>query len=332
MRKYLLPAAVTAAAGAIVVLLVLANREPRKEPKPRATPAREQEPAATPGPGDGRRNTPTSLAEHRPLSELERAMGRKDISNAAHFAHDVIRGMDDILENPRLTRNLMNVIRANGPESDDPKRREIVLPILAMVKHPDATEMIRSEFFRALNENERIILISAMSRKHHEPSTAAIWALDRSLNAERAPDRNRAYVLVRDNAGDPALTFSLASQIRAATTRTKQADYLLGEIASLGDPVKPAREYMRRILAAGPTPNELTIVAASVPAWGDEKDAARLEQLAQEFPGAAFVLQQYADDTRMARRIEAGHAADEQAREEATRRAAKAEEERKKDQ
>ncbi|MHC4957460.1 MAG: hypothetical protein ACYTGN_03725 [Planctomycetota bacterium] len=331
MRRYLLPAAVTTAVGAIVVLLVLSNRERKKEPVPRSTPTHAEQPVDKTSHDTGRRNTPTKLTESRALSELERSLGRKDLSNALHFAHEVILDLDNIMENPRLMRNLMNAIRANGPGSDDPKRRDVVLPILASINSPEATEMIRSEYFKALDENERITLLRGMARPHHDPQTAAVWALDRALNAERAPDRRRAYELVRDLAKDENLTFTLAAQIRAATTRAGQSKYLLGEIASLGSPVKPARAYMRRILASGPSPDELAIISASVPSWGREKDAARLEQLALEFPGAAFVLQQFADDTRMARRMEAG-TADEQAREQAAREAAKAEEERKKDQ
>ncbi|MHC4547569.1 MAG: hypothetical protein ACYTEZ_02240 [Planctomycetota bacterium] len=301
MRRYFLPLAVCAAIGVVIVILVKLGEQGPPETRPEA----EGEPVTQAPPGRvdpfplGPRTTPTALSEHHWLSELERALQRKDLSRAYTFRGRVCEDLDRILQSERLTRNLLNAIREHGVESDDPRRRDVVLPILRVLQHPEATQMIEEEYYKARNEQERMMLLEAMSHNYHDPARAAVWAVERALNAETEDDRVRAFEVVERFSYNSQLIFVTARQIYESTTRSVQKAQMMEAISMAAGGLDDARKWLRRKLR-NPRADEIGNVIAGIEGWGDEDDAALLETLALEFPGLGDIMRDRARAIRKA--------------------------------
>jgi len=298
MRKYVLPLALFTAIGVVVVVLVRMSDEGHKPPPPVIPEARgpvEPEPVGTllkP-----RRPTRTSLRQNHWLSELERALGRKDMSEARQYRARVCEQLDVILESEILRKNLFDDIREALEKGED--HRDVVMPMLRVIEDPEATRMIEEEFYRTEDPAERMTLLEAMSHEYHNPETASIWAIDMALNTDSAEHREHAFAVISDFSGDQAITFRTAKAIYDGTTRPKQSVNMIREISRLGLNVEEARTFMRSKLKS-PRPRELEWIISEMPSWGDEHDAAQLETLAMEFPAMGDVLRERAGVIRLA--------------------------------
>jgi len=194
-------------------------------------------------------------------------------------------------------KTLQYRIRKYGLDSDDPALRDVVLPMLRVIQHPEATQMIANEYYRAIDEAEQMMFLEAMSHEYHDPRQAAVWAIDRALNSESAENRERALDLIQHYAVDDDLISDTAIQIYESTTRPEQRMFALGTVALRGDLSPVALRFLRRSMRE-PRADELMVVVSTIENWGDENDAARLEALADEFPAIGEVLRERAKAVR----------------------------------
>lgn len=306
MRKYILPLAVFAAIGAVIIILVKWGEE---SPTPDRTPEEVEVPKPWKGAEDPfplePRKTPTSLERHKWLSELERALGREDLSHAHYFRSKVCEDLDNILQDGELTTNLLNAIRKYGVESDNPRQRDVVLPILRVLRHPEATQLIATEYYEAQSEQERIMLLEAMAHGYHDPEQASVWAVERALNSENEEFRDRAFEVIRHFTHRPELIHRTAVQIYESTTRPKQKADMIRAIGGQSGVSDSARKWLRRQLR-NPKPDEIGVVIALIEGWGDEDDAAVLETLALEYPALGDFMRDRARAIRRGIRERAG--------------------------
>jgi len=307
MRKYILPLTVFAAIGAVIVILARWGDEPdrpdRDEPVEKAEEARQPPPRNTKIGAGFQGNT--SLEEHEWLRELERSLAREDLSHAYTYRGKVCEDLETILADRKLTRNLLDAIRKYGVESDDLKRRDVVLPILRVLKHPEATAMISGEYYKAKNEDERMMLLEAMSHEYHDPAQASEWAVERALNSESAEHRFRAWEVIKEFSNDRALLFETSRQIYLGTTRTEQRGIMVRTMSEAAVEVPAAKKWARKQML-NPKPDEIGDVVGGIDAWGDENDADRLDVLAVEFPDMAEFLKDRASSLRRELKMRAG--------------------------
>ena len=330
MRKTWLPIVVCIAIGAIVVTLVKLGEEPQHHPRPRPKPAaRKPVPPAKPDPFAQPIKTPTGLHDNKPLRELERAMAREDLKHARFFRQQVCEEIDQILRSEKLTKNLFDLIKKYGINSQDAARRDIVLPMLRVIRHPEATTLIEQEYYKAGDEKERMMLLEAMSHDYHNPEEAAEWALERAINATDPEERHRAYEVVDRFSGNPKLVTKLAIQIYSASTRPKQRDQMLESISDHSANEPAAADFLRGLMK-NPRPEELIHVITQIEGWGNEDDAAQLDELAEEFPAMGDQLRERARALRIMLKTGRGKGTDE-ARMEEERRAVEIEAKRKRD-
>jgi len=304
MGKYVFPLVVCAAIGGLVVLFVKAANAPaepdRPEPVAEESAPEPRETERRPGLPDPR-DTPTGVDENRWLSELERSLQREDLSHARYFRQRLCADISGVLEKEKLRNNLFKAIREHGIESDDLKRRDVVLPMLRTIPHPEATRMIEEAYYTAKNEQERVMLIEAMSHEYHAPGTAAVWAIERALNSDSEERRHRVFEVLERFSNDPKLVVDTALQIYASTTRPPQREQMLDAVATRGQHVEEAREFIRRKLR-NPHPDEIMALTNYMEGWATEQDAAYLESLAEDYPGMGNFLRQRANQVREARR------------------------------
>jgi len=300
MRRILLPLILLPAIGAVVVLTVLynkgdrnANREVPVGTTPDAAPA-----AVANGISTARPATPTPVDEFPALSDLERVMSRTDRSRARYCAELVCQQMENVLANPKHTRALLDLIRTRGVDSENPEDRDILLPMLRVLEHPEATQMVEAEYYRARTEEERMMLLDAMSRPYHNPVLAGQLAVDRALYAESAEHRYHAFDLIVKHAGDRAVVLRTAVDVYAGTTRPDQAEQALEAIDSIAYQEEGAQKWIRGKLK-GPRVEELDRLTSSIIGWGTPNDAAQLEALANEFPAFGDQLRERAEGIRM---------------------------------
>ena len=99
MRKYVLPTVIFSAIAAIIVVLVRMS----DDSKPTEVPPPKEQPEAVPEPTEDwktqTRKTRIGLDTHKWMSELERSMGREDLSNARYYRTQVCSQID---RNPGL--------------------------------------------------------------------------------------------------------------------------------------------------------------------------------------------------------------------------------------
>lgn len=321
MRKYILPAVVCAAIGALILLLVNGSDAPTNrtpEVKKRPPVVEKKNPLGDPA------QTPTRLDEHVALRELERTLAEGNTASALYFRQKVCEDMDNILANGKLTKDLLDTIRKYGIESDDPALRDVTLPILRILAHPEATKMIAEEYYRAKNEGEQMTPLEAMSKPFHDPTQASIWAVDKALNSPSAENRERAFDIMKTYVIDDDILVSTAMQIFDSTTDPRQRSIAIRTVSERGRECSQAREAARRVLR-NPKDDDIAAILGSIANWGTDDDAARLEQLALEHPAQAEGLREHAKMVRRARRDEAhigGHEDEmaERAREDEERR------------
>ena len=291
-----------------MVILVLASRDKPRETEVVTEETTTPEPKASPESGLSPAKTPTRLRDNEALRELERLLQRKELDPKAHyFRQKVCEQMTEILDNELLTRNLLNAIKEHGIESDDPKRRELMLGILRVMAHPEATELIETEYYRARNEEERLLLLEAMAHTHHNPETASVWAIDRALNGETKQRRRRAFMMIRRFSEHHEVIFKTAEAIYAGTTRPEQALEMIDSIVYVADPVKGARKWLRKRLE-NPRSDEIHFLINYMEVWATVEDAQNLDRLAVAHPALGDILRQRAEEVRMAVVLKEGDA------------------------
>lgn len=300
MRKYLLPAAVCAAIGAIILLLVNRGERPppgHKEDNKKTVAQVDEKPVDLLGkPAE----TPTRLDEHKWLRELERALAEGRLDEAMYFRSRVCEDMDTILADGKLTKDLLDTIRKYGVESDDLAQRDVVFPILRVLACPEATQIIAEEYYKAKNEDEQMTFLEAMSHTYHDPAQASVWAVDKALNSTSAEHRERAFDLVRNYVIDSDILVKTAMQIYDATTETRMRETVVKVASERGRESSMGREFVRRVMRT-PKGEDLVMVMPSIANWGTEDDAARLDELADEYPAMKEALQEKARLVRRAR-------------------------------
>lgn len=301
MRKYLLPAAVCAAVGALILLL--ANRG--ETPKQREIGEKKQPALVAPrNPLGAPAVTQTPLDEHVALRELQRTLAEGNNGSALYFRQKVCEDMDSLLTNAKLTKDLLDTIRKYGIDSNDPAQRDVVLPILRILAHPEATRMVADEYYRARNEAEQMMLLEAMSKPFHDPKQATVWAVDKALNSESAENRERAFDIMKTYVIEDELLVATAIQIYDSSTDARQRSITLRTVAERGRECTLARESARRVLR-NPDDEDIAAILPSIANWGTEDDAAWLDALALSHPGQAEGLREHARLVRRARRDEA---------------------------
>lgn len=305
MRKYLLPLTVFLAIGAVIIILVKSGQAPATPDREPPEADVEPQPRGTDDPYPlVPRKTPTPLERNRWLSELERALGREDLSHAHYFRGKVCEDLDTILQDEQLTRNLLDAIRKYGVESEDTRRRDVVLPILRVLDHPEATKIIAEEYYRASPE-EQIMLLEAMSHPYHDSEQAAVWAVEKALNSDNEEHRDRAFEVIRHFTRDSELIVRTAMQIYSSSTRPKQKIDMIRAVGDQSGVSETARTWLRKKMR-NPRPDEVIAVIGLIEGWGNEDDAAVLETLAMEYPAHADFMRDRARAIRRAIRERAG--------------------------
>jgi len=323
MRKYVLPAVVCAAIGALILLLVKGgdtakarHEEAKKEAVATVVPkSLVGEPA----------QTPTALDQHKWLRELERTLAEGNIGSAMYFRQKVCEDIETILASEKLTKDLLDTIRRYGTESDDLARRDVTLPILRILEHPEATKLIGEEYYRARNEDEQMTLLEAMSKPFHDPNQASVWAVEKALTSDSAEIRERAFDIMKTYVINEDLLGQTAMQVYNGSMDERQRQIALRTACDRGRGSSVCREFVRRVLR-NPQGEDIMSILPGLANWGDDDDAARLDQLAAENPAMAEALRDQARLVRRARRDEAKHGSGAQAEEMEFRR--KADEER----
>jgi hypothetical protein len=301
MRKYFLPAAACAAIGALILLLVNRGETPPdrhdevKKPPSAAVVAKDLigKPA----------ETPTRIDEHVGLREMQRTLAEGNNAAALYFRQKVCEDMDSLLTNGKLTKDLLDAIQKYGIESDDLAQRDVVLPILRILAHPEATRMIGEEYYRAKNEGEQMTLLEAMSKPFHDPKQASVWAVDKALNSESAENRERAFDIMKTYVIDNDLLCATAMQIFDSSSDPRQRSIAIRTVSERARESSFAREAARRVLR-NPEDDDIAAILPTIANWGTEDDAAWLEALALEHPAQAEGLREHARLTRRARRDE----------------------------
>ena len=296
MRKYLFPTLILSAVAALIIVIVRMSDEPRPTPPPEP----KEEPEQAPEPEEDwtkqTRKTKIGLRTHKWLSELERSLGRKDLSNARYYRQQVCSDIENIMADEKLSAALLEMIKAQGADSDDPGKRDVLLKILRVFTTPEATALVEEQFYKALDDEERILMLDAMSRPDHDPNKASLWAVDMALTSESAEIRDKVLELIVWNTNDSRVIANTGIQIHQGSTRLDQRLKALRAIADRGyDPV--AREFLREQMA-NPNAAEVTEATGNILNWGEEQDLATLEQLAEEFPSHREHLMNQARDLR----------------------------------
>lgn len=299
MRKYLLPAVVCAAIGALVLLLTK-----RGETTPGSHGRTVTETPAPPPPQESPLGQPaetrTRIDEHKALRELQRALAEKS-GNALLYRQQVCEDMAAICASEKLSKDLFDTIK-EYMDSDDPALRDVVIPILRVFENPEATKLIAERYYRAADEAEQITLIEAMVKPFNDPKQAVVWGLDKALSSPSFEHREAAYDILKTYINDNELLVDASIQLYSTSLDERQRQLALRVIGERGDVSATARSFMRRVLRNPQGMADITTAMAGLPTWGDEDDAARLEQLADEYPAMGQPLR---DQARNIRRVRA---------------------------
>jgi len=311
MARYLLPLLVFSAIAAVLVIWVRSNDSgeggsKRNLDQTSNSKGRDDKPV-TPVGITKRRDTPTSLRRHKWLSELERVLASGNLSRADWFRSKVTESMDEILADKTLANNLFNAIKKYAIEDRDEKYRKLLLPILRVFTTPEATTLIEQEYYRVSDDNERIVLLDAMSVSKHNPEIAAPWAVDMAVHAEDPNHRDLAFQFFKVQNLRADTVTEVAVQIYESSSRPDQRMDALSEISRRAPESKDGRKFIRDRLR-NPQENELTWLLGTIEAWGTEKDAIYLESLAGQFPAMTEALKEQAERIRMHRRQRAAEA------------------------
>jgi hypothetical protein len=311
MARYVLPLLVFSAIAAVLVIWIRGNDADdgggRRNPDPNAELNGEEQRPPAPNGISGRKETPTLLSRHKWLSELERVLARGDLSKAYHFRSKVTESMDEILADKTLTKNLFNAIMKYAIENRDEKNRKLLLPILRVLTTPEATALIEEEYYRVTDDNERIVLLDAMSVSKHNPEIAAPWAVDMAVHAEDPNHRDLAFQFFKVMNLRADTVTEVAVQIYESSSRPAQRLDALSEISRRAPESEDGRKFIRDRLR-NPQEQELTWLLGTIEGWGTEKDAIYLESIAGQFPAMTEALVEQAERIRMHRRQRAADA------------------------
>lgn len=300
MRR-LLPLFLLPAAGAVIVLAVKYGGKEPDAGRPSAAGATAGKGAGTDDLRSGlppRPPTPTPVTEFPDLSDLERAMERKDRSHARWLVERVCQQMDTVLQSERHTEALLRLIVEKAVRTEDLEARDILLPMLRVIQHPAATKIVEEEYYRARTDDERMTLLEALARPYHDPKRAGQLAVERALNADTEEHRFRALDTIVKYASDYQVIFRTAVGVYEGTTRPEQVNQALEAITTAAQLEDPARDWIRGRLKR-PRVEELDLLTGSIVGWGTPNDAAQLEALANEFPAMGDQLRERAESIRM---------------------------------
>ena len=291
------PLLLALAIGAVIAIIVATNQDGREDPEITPNPAPDKLATKDTPSGFRRRNTPTSLSEHKYMSELERVLEREDLSRAFYFRQKICEGIEELLESKKLTANLLATIRKYAIGTGDARRRDVLLPMLLVMKHPEATALISTAYAEATTEDERLMLMGAMILKHHNAKVASGWVVDRAISGKTQDERVRAFRILNDHCEDTEICFEAASSIYGATTRGGQAMDMAAAISRFADDSESAQAWVREKLR-NPKAGELRALMAGIHSWGTEQDAKDLESLAVLFPAMAPTITERAEAIR----------------------------------
>jgi hypothetical protein len=312
MRRYAVPLLLFAAIGTVVVVYVRnqgagpdGDREDERSAKSEKSESRTDPDGSKTLLTRGKRETPTSLRRHKWLSELERVLQRDDLSNAYFYRSKIAEDIDAIVEDETLLRNLMAAIRKYGVDSRDPAKRKLLLPLLRVIHTDEAMQLIEQEYYRALNEEERMFLVLAMADPGHSPQIASPWIVDVAINSDNAEYRQLALDAVSDLKSHFKITGDVARQIYESSTRPRQRERALQTVAWAAHESTDAREFIRKKLR-NPREEEFGLLLMTIDAWGSYKDAEYLKALADQFPASAMELREHAKRIRRHRLTEEG--------------------------
>ena len=312
MRRYAVPLLLFAAIGTVVVVYVRNQGAGPNADRDDERGAEDKKSKIEPKPDGpetllerGKRDTPTSLRRHKWLSELERVLQRDDLSNGYFYRSKIAEDIDAVVEDETLLRNLMAAIRKYGIESQDPAKRKLLLPLLRVIHTEESRQLIEQEYYRALNEEERMFLVLAMADPGHSPQTASPWIVDLAINSGNAEYRQLALDAVIDLKSHFKITGDVARQIYEGSTRRQQRERALQTVAWAAHESTDARDFIRKKLR-DPREEEFGLLLTTIDAWGSYKDAEYLKALAEQFPASAMELREHAKRIRRHRLAEEG--------------------------
>lgn len=312
MRRYAFPLILFTAIGAVVVIYVNSRDEGPETDREKTAPAEKTSGPATDATGGsdsllarGARNTPTPLQRNKWLSELERVLARDDLSNAYFYRSKIAENIESIVADETLYRNLMNAIRKYAADTADLERRKLLLPLLRVIGTSEATQLIEEQYYKALNDEERVFLLQAMADPRHSPETAIPWIVDVAINAPDPNHRQQALDAVVDLHDHYDVIFEASRQIFEASTRPDQRSRALESVARSAIESKKAQEFIRGRLR-DPRAEELPMLLMSMDGWGSLEDAARIKAMAAEYPDMADMLTEHATRMRRHRLAEMG--------------------------
>ncbi len=241
--------------------------------------------------------TRTSATKFAPLYDLERCVQSGNHNNARWHRQKLCERLDEVMADATLLENLLLLIRTKGLESTDPVEREVLLPILTRMDDPQATAMVNQAFYGAVSYEERMSMLDAMARPHHDPRQAASLATNIALTSADSEARERAFDIILNKTGDEGLIFETAVEVLEGTMHKRQRELALMAISASALEVTAARRWLKDRLRR-PREEELTMLIEQIDSWGDERDAAQLEALAEKFPARADELRSYANRLR----------------------------------
>jgi len=308
MRRYLLPLVLFSAIAAVIVIVLNSDdgtRKSTREPDAENTKERVEKEAPTDPGSVAKRNTPTPLERHRWLSELERALMRDDLSNAYWFRSKVSEDIDSILADKQLYDNLMSAIRKYAIDTDDLERRKLLLPLLRVIDTDEAMALIEQEYYKALNDEERIFLLQAMADPHHSPQTAVPWIVDMALNSTDENHRQLALDAVWKLQSHYDVVYEASRQILEGSTRPNQRIMAIEAVGRSATESMGARDFIRERLKR-PNDEELETFLVSMDGWGSLEDAERIRAMAREYPAHAEIFIEHATRMRRHRLAEMG--------------------------
>ncbi|MFB3066329.1 MAG: hypothetical protein ACE10D_07420 [Planctomycetota bacterium] len=241
--------------------------------------------------------TRTPATKFAPLYDLERCIQSGNHESARWHRQKLCERLDEVMADDTLRENLLTLIRTKGLQSTDPDEREVLLAILTRMDDPEATAMVNQAFYGAQSPEERMTMLEAMARPHHDPQQAASLAANIALTHADAEARERAFDIILSHTNDDGLIFETAVEVLEGTTHKRQREMSLMAISATAPQLPAARRWLKERLRR-PREEELSFLVEQIDAWGDDRDAAQLEALAEDFPARADELRSQANRLR----------------------------------
>lgn len=241
--------------------------------------------------------TRTPATKFASLYDLERCIQSGNHESARWHRQKLCERLDEVMADDTLRENLLTLIRTKGLQSTDPDEREVLLAILTRMDDPEATAMVNQAFYGAQSYEERMTMLEAMARPHHDPQQAASLAANIALTHADAEARERAFDIILSHTNDDGLIFETAVEVLEGTTHKRQREMSLMAISATAPQLPAARRWLKERLRR-PREEELSFLVEQIDAWGDDRDAAQLEALAEDFPARADELRSQANRLR----------------------------------